>query len=148
MLGNLTYVQFLVLALMEKTWLRPQWNTPSWFAAQMDRTWFYERLFFEAVIVMVKDNQFQCQSKLVLWITWSWTTVMLRNLNWFIFFCYFFSFHYHCQLVKGQFWQKYGGLQPRQPPWFLQDCYQVNTAILGNKSVLKIVNIGSPNINN
>ena len=63
-------------------------------------------------------------------------------------FLLFFSFHYRCQLVKGQFWQKYGGLQPRQPPWFLQDCYQVNTAILGNKSVLKIVNIGSPNINN
>ena len=32
---------------MEKTWSRPQWNTPSWFIAQMKRTWFYERLFFK-----------------------------------------------------------------------------------------------------
>ena len=28
----------------------------------------------------------------------------------------FFSFHYHCQLVKGQLQQKSGGLQPSPPP--------------------------------
>ena len=54
---------------MEKAWFKPQWKTPSWFIAPMEKTCFYERLFFEVVVVMVKDNQCQCHSKFVLWIT-------------------------------------------------------------------------------
>ena len=41
---------------MEKT-LWPQLNIPSWFIAPIEKAWFYERLFFEVVIVMVKDKK-------------------------------------------------------------------------------------------
>ena len=57
---------------MEKTWfmaqwninpmakaLRTQWNTPSQFIALLEKAWISERLFFEAVIVMVKDKKTQ-----------------------------------------------------------------------------------------
>ena len=45
---------------MEKAWfmvpaLWPRWDIPSWFIAPMEKAWFYERLFFEVVIVMIKD---------------------------------------------------------------------------------------------
>ena len=53
-----------------------------------------------------------------------WTRVMLpvvfEEFEMFNIFLLFFSFHYHCQLVKGQLWQKSGGaLQPLQgfPCW-------------------------------
>ena len=32
-----------------------QWNIPLWFVAPMEKSCFYERLFFEEVMVMVKD---------------------------------------------------------------------------------------------
>ena len=38
----------------EKAWFRPQRNIPLWFIAYMDKAWFYQRLFFEEEIVMVK----------------------------------------------------------------------------------------------
>ena len=44
------------MAPMEKE-LRPQWNVPSWFIVPMEKAWFYEILFFQAVIVMVKDKK-------------------------------------------------------------------------------------------
>ena len=45
-----------------------------WFTAPMEKAWFYERWFFDVVIVMVKDKKdaiwkIQCQSNLVLCIT-------------------------------------------------------------------------------
>ena len=40
---------------MEKA-LWAQWNIPPWLIASMEKTWFYEILFFEVVTVMVKDK--------------------------------------------------------------------------------------------
>ena len=54
MLMNLNYVQCLNIAPMENVWYRPQWNVSSWFIAHMEKEWFYQRLFFEVVIVMIK----------------------------------------------------------------------------------------------
>ena len=42
---------------MEKACFRPQWSIPSWFVVSMEKAWFYERLFFKVVIVMVKDKK-------------------------------------------------------------------------------------------
>ena len=63
-LRNLNYVQCLNIAPMEKTWfmapmektLWSQWNLPSWSIAPMEKAWLCERLFFEVVIIMVKDK--------------------------------------------------------------------------------------------
>ena len=44
------------MALMEKE-LWPQWNIPSYFIAPMEKVWFSEILFFQVVIVMVKDKK-------------------------------------------------------------------------------------------
>ena len=41
---------------LEKT-LWPQWDISSWFIALLKKTWFYERLFFEEMIFMVKDEK-------------------------------------------------------------------------------------------
>ena len=49
MLRNLKYVQCLNIAAMENTW----------FIAPVEKTWFCEKLFFEVVIVMVKDKKIQ-----------------------------------------------------------------------------------------
>ena len=43
---------------MEKP-LWPQWNLLSWFIAPMEKVLFYERLFFEVVIDIVKDIKIQ-----------------------------------------------------------------------------------------
>ena len=63
---NLNYVQCLNITPTEKTrfmapmeynfpekalWI--QWNIPLWLIAPMEKTWFYERLFFEMVMVTV-----------------------------------------------------------------------------------------------
>ena len=40
-----------------KGMVRPQWNIPSLAIAPMQKAWFYERLFFKVVIVMVKDKK-------------------------------------------------------------------------------------------
>ena len=37
--------------------LWPQWNIASRFIAPMEKAWFHERLYFEGVIVMVKDKK-------------------------------------------------------------------------------------------
>ena len=39
--------------------ISPQWNIPSWFIAPMEKTSFYERLSFEVVTVMIKDEKIQ-----------------------------------------------------------------------------------------
>ena len=49
------YVQCLNIAPVEKPWFRPQWNISSWFIAPMEKAWLYKRLFFEMVMVTVKD---------------------------------------------------------------------------------------------
>ena len=54
MLRNLNYIQCLDKAPMEKARCRPQWDIPSWFVTHMEKAWFYQRSFFEVVIVMVK----------------------------------------------------------------------------------------------
>ena len=46
----------LFMTAMENTF-QPQWNIPSWFVSPMEKTWFYEKLLLEVVIVMVKDNK-------------------------------------------------------------------------------------------
>ena len=64
-LRDLNYVKCLNIAPMKKVWfmvpmektLWPQLNIPSWFIAPIEKAWFYERLFFEVVIVMVKDKK-------------------------------------------------------------------------------------------
>ena len=43
---------------MEKA-LWSQWNIATWFIASVEKAWFYERLLFEVVIVMVKDKKRQ-----------------------------------------------------------------------------------------
>ena len=43
---------------MEKV-LWAQWNIASWYIAAMEKAWFYKTLFFEVVIVMVKDKKTQ-----------------------------------------------------------------------------------------
>ena len=53
---------------MEKP-LWPQWNLLSWFIAPMEKVLFYERLFFEVVIDIVKDIKDTESIKLVLFIT-------------------------------------------------------------------------------
>ena len=69
-LNSLKYVQCLNITPMEKTWLMvqmeyspngkgiwPQGNIVSWFIAPMEKAWFYKRLFFDVVIVMVKEKK-------------------------------------------------------------------------------------------
>ena len=43
--------------------LWPQGNIASWFIAPMKKAWFYKRLFFEVVIVMVKDKKYTIKDK-------------------------------------------------------------------------------------
>ena len=46
---------------MEKAWfITPQEYSPNGKAIMtpMEKTWFYEKLFFEVVIVMVKDKKY------------------------------------------------------------------------------------------
>ena len=45
------------IAPMEKA-LWPQKNVASWFGAPMEEEWFYKILFFEVVIVMVKEKKY------------------------------------------------------------------------------------------
>ena len=41
---------------MEKAlWL--QWNISPWFIAPVEKVWFYEKLFFEVAMVMVKKEK-------------------------------------------------------------------------------------------
>ena len=39
--------------------LWPQWNIPPWLIAPKKKAWFYERLFFKVIIVVVKDTKRQ-----------------------------------------------------------------------------------------
>ena len=73
-LFGLSFILYLNITPMKRAWFRSQWNMLSWFIAPIDKAWFHERLFFEVVIVVVKDektSKMQYQSKLVLWFTWS-----------------------------------------------------------------------------
>ena len=77
----------------------------------MEKTWFYERLFFEVVIVMIKDKKYSIKDTMSIKISFmhymQWTRVMLPIVfeefeMVYMFLPYFFSFHHHCQLVKDQ----------------------------------------------
>ena len=110
MLRNLNYAQCLNIAPIEKTWFRLQRNILSLFIALIDKAWFYERLFFEVVIIMVEDKKTKdtMSIKISFMVYMKWTIVMLsvdfKNLKWFkFFFSLLFSFYYHFQLVEGQF---------------------------------------------
>ena len=62
---NLHYVQCLNIAPMKETGfmaltekeLWSQWNIPLWFIASVAKLWFYEILFFQVTILMVKDKK-------------------------------------------------------------------------------------------
>ena len=66
-LQNLNYVKCINIVPMKKAKfmapvekiLWPQLNIPSWFIFSMEKACFYERLFFEVVIIMVKDKKIQ-----------------------------------------------------------------------------------------
>ena len=61
--SNLEFVLHLKITPMKKAWfiatmekaLWSQLNTSPWFLVPMEKGWFYERLFFKVVIVMIKD---------------------------------------------------------------------------------------------
>ena len=114
---------------MEKAWSMapmdkkrwPQWNIPSQFMNPMEKVSFYEILFFQMVIVMVKDKK-RCtiKDKMSIKISFiryrnyiTWTRVKLpvvfEEFDLVYVFWLRFSFHYHCQLVKDQLKQKSGG---------------------------------------
>ena len=88
---------------MEKA-LWAQWNIPPWLIASMEKTWFYEILFFEVVTVMVKDKKYSIKDAMSIKISFihclKWARVMLlvvfKDLEEvYIFFCYFFLFTIH-----------------------------------------------------
>ena len=64
-LRNLNYAQCLNIALMKKAWfiapmekaLWCQWNITPWFIVPMEKARFYERFFFEILMVVVKDKK-------------------------------------------------------------------------------------------
>ena len=89
----------------------------------MEKAWFCEILFFQVVIVMVKDKK-RCTIKDTMSIKVSfihyrncitWTkvklTVVFEEFDMVYVFWLPFSFHYHCQFAEGQLSQKSGGLQ-------------------------------------
>ena len=113
---ELNCVQCSIIAPLEKA-LWPRWNIPSQFIDPMKKSWFYERLFFE-VIVMVKDKKIRYKRQMSIKISFKhymkWTKVMLPVVfeefgMVYIFFSLLFAFRYHCQLVKGQLQQKSRG---------------------------------------
>ena len=74
----------------------------------MEKEWFYERLFFKVVTVIVKDKKCSIKRKISIKISYDyikWTKVMLPVVfeeSPMVYICVLlFSFHYHCQLVKG-----------------------------------------------
>ena len=80
----------------------------------MEKAWFYEILFFQVVIVMVKDKK-RCTIKDTMsikvsfihyrnCITWARVKlpVVFEEFDMIYVFWLLFSFHYHYQLVKGQ----------------------------------------------
>ena len=92
---NLHYVQCLNIAPKEKAWI-------------------CEILFYQVAIVMLKDKN-RCTIKDTMsmkisfmqyrnYITWTRVTlpVVFEEFDMFYIFWLLFTFHYHCQLVKGQ----------------------------------------------
>ena len=120
-LRDLHYFQCLNIAPMEKAWfmaliekeLWPQWNIPSWFIAPVEKVWFYKILFFQVLIVMLKDKK-SCTIKDTMsvkisfihyrnYITWTRVKlpVVFEKFDMVYIFWLFFSCYYYCQLVKG-----------------------------------------------
>ena len=80
----------------------------------MEKAWFYETLFFQLIIVMVKNTK-RCTIKDTVsikisfmhyrnYITWTKgkLPVVFEEFDMVYVFWLLFSFHYYCQLVKGQ----------------------------------------------
>ena len=74
----------------------------------MEKAWFYERLFFEVVTAIVKDRKCRIKDTISIKISNNyikWKKVMLpvvfEEFQMVYIFVLLFSFHYHCQLVKG-----------------------------------------------
>ena len=80
----------------------------------MEKAWFHEILFFQAIIVIAKDKE-RCTLKDTMaikisfmhyrnYIIWTRITlpVVFEEFDMFYVFWLIFSFHYHGQLVKGQ----------------------------------------------
>ena len=44
------------MALMGKA-LWPHWNIPSWFISPTEKAWLYETLFFQVVMLTVKEKK-------------------------------------------------------------------------------------------
>ena len=135
---NLNYVKCLNIAPMGTAWFRPQWNIPSWFIASMEEVWFYETLFFELVIVMVKGKKTVMQDtmsiKIRLMVYMKWIIVLPVNViscfrgiwSGLYFFATFFwlSFSIGKMSILAKIW----GLQspPLQAPRFLWACFVTN----------------------
>ena len=102
-------------------------NICSWFRAPMEKAWFYERMCFEVITVMVKVKKMQYKEytismKISFMYYMKWTRVMFlvifEEFQIAYIFLLLFSFHFHCQLVKGQIWERSWaeGCSPPQPP--------------------------------
>ena len=112
---------------MEKVWYRPQWNIPSWFIAHMEKAWFYERLFFEVVIVMIKIKKYIINDKISIKISFmgymKWAIAMLPivfeklELVYIFFATFFFSLLF--SIGKRSILAKIcGGCSTPSPPGF------------------------------
>ena len=98
-----------IITPLEKA-LWPQWRITPLFLAPMEKARFYEKLFFELVIVMVRDKKkYSIKDKMPIKISFmhymKWTRVMLpvvfeklKVVYIFFIILLHFYFHYHCQL--------------------------------------------------
>ena len=81
----------------------------------MEKAWSYERMCFEVITVMVKDKKMQYKKytisiKISFMYYMKWKRVMFlvifEEFQIVYIFLLLFSFHLHCQLVKGQIWER------------------------------------------
>ena len=107
LVGKARFMTQWNITAMEKT-LWSQWSISWWFIAPREKEWFYERLFFEVVTVIVKDKKCSIKHKISIKISYDyikWTKLMLpvvlEEFQMVYIFVLLFSFHHHCQLVKG-----------------------------------------------
>ena len=54
-IGHSLWSKWNISPIEKALW--PQENVISWFIAPMEKAWFYKRLFFDVVIVMVKEKK-------------------------------------------------------------------------------------------
>ena len=92
------------------------------FIVPVEMVWFCERFFFEVVIAMVKDKRIQYRRYNVnknqfyaLHEVDQSNDTVFEEFDIVYIFLLLFSFHYHCQPVKGQLQQMPGVLLPPAP---------------------------------